>query len=168
MLTDADTPPGMQLIKTQTVGAGITTTVDVLSVFSEEYDNYLITYSGACTGTGYVLGLRLGTTAQSGYYGTLVYGAYASSTGSYVADNNTQLWTHIAGGTGSRVNMNATLVSPFLSTDTTISSAYHDGANAGHKAGWLNNDNSYTGFQLVVASGSITGGTVRVYGYRNS
>lgn len=158
--------PGLVLVKSQTVGTTVTS-VDVTDAFNATYDNYLITYSGTCTNTGQVLQFRLGTTAQNGYYGSLLYGAYASSTEDSVNDNNTQLWTHVAGGTGSRVNLNATITSPFLSTDTTFFSAYHDGANSGHKTGWLNNDNSYTSFQIVVSSGTITGGTIRVYGYRN-
>jgi hypothetical protein len=158
-------PTGLELIKTQAVGTTVTS-VDVVSVFSNDYDNYLINYSGVCTHSGEVLRLRLGTTAESGYYGTLIYGSYASSVGSYVADNNTQLWTHVSGGTGGRVNMNAVITSPFLSTDTTVFSTYLDGANAGHKAGWLNNDSSYTSFQIVVGTGTITGGTITVYGYR--
>ena len=158
---------GLWLIKEQTVGTAITTVVDVTGAFSADYDDYLIRYSGTCTGTGYVLGLRLGLTAQSNYYGSLVYGAYASTTVGSVNDNNTQLWTHCAGGTGGRVNLDCAIMSPFLSADSTMSAQYHDGANTGRKGGWLNNDNSYTSFQLVIASGSITGGTIRVYGVRN-
>ena len=168
VLTAADmNAVGLWLVKTQTVGTGITTTVDVTGAFSADFDDYLIRYSGTCTATGVCLGMRMGLVAQSGYYGQLIYGSYASLSGGFVNDNNLQQWTHCSGGTGGRTNFWATVMSPYLSSDTTMTSTYHDGANSGHKTGWLNNDNSYTSFQLIVANGSISGGTIRVYGYRN-
>jgi hypothetical protein len=34
--------------------------------------------------------------------------------------------------------------------------------------GFLNNTTSYTAFTFTPSSGTLTGGTIRVYGYRNS
>jgi hypothetical protein len=38
----------------------------------------------------------------------------------------------------------------------------------GTVSGMLNNTTSYTAFTITPSSGTMTGGTVRVYGYANS
>jgi hypothetical protein len=157
---------GLWLVKTQTVGTGVSS-VAVTGAFSANYENYLVTYSGATTATGQCLQVQLGATT-TGYYGNIVYANFAGGAGQSVGDNNTAAWTHCSGGVNGFTNLQATIMRPFASATTTISSPYQDGANAGHKSGWLNNSTSYTGFTLLVFSPqTITGGTIRVYGYRN-
>ena len=156
---------GLWLVKTQTVGTGVTS-VAVTDAFSTDYENYLVTYNGATTATGQCLQIQLGATT-TGYYGTMIYAGYATGTVAAVSDNNTANWTHCSGGVNSATNLEATIMRPFASATTSISSPYQDGANAGHKSGFLDNSTSYTGFTLIVGSGqNITAGTIRVYGYR--
>jgi hypothetical protein len=61
------------------------------------------------------------------------------------------------------------LTNPYNSTITHVFSAiYADAGNAGTKRGYLANTTSYTAFTLIVGNTvSISGGTIRVYGYRN-
>jgi hypothetical protein len=167
VLTAADmNAVGLWLVKSQTVGTGVSS-VAVTGAFSADYDNYLVTYNGATTATGECLKIQLGATT-TGYYGNMLYANYTGGAGASVGDNNTANWTHCSGGVNAFTNLQATIMRPFASATTTISSPYQDGANAGHKSGWLNNSTSYTGFSLIVsASFTITGGTIRVYGYRN-
>ena len=155
---------GMWLVKTQAVGTGVSS-VAVTDAFSADYENYLVTYNGATSATGQCLQVQLGATT-TGYYGSMVYANFTGGAGASVGDNNTANWTHCSGGVGGFTNLQATIMRPFASATTTIAGPYQDGANAGHKSGWLNNTTSYTGFTLIAPSGTITGGTIRVYGYR--
>jgi hypothetical protein len=155
---------GLWLVKSQTVGTGVSS-VAVTGAFSAEYENYLVTYNGATTATGQCLQVQLGATT-TGYYGNIVYANFSSGAGQSVGDNNTANWTHCSGGVNGFTNLQATIMRPFASATTTIAGPYQDGANAGHKSGWLNNTTSYTGFTLIAPSGAITGGTIRIYGYK--
>jgi len=156
---------GLWLVKTQTVGAGVSSVV-VADAFSADYENYLVTYNGVSSFNGEVLRIQLGATT-TGYYGNMIYANFASGAPASVGDNNTANWTHCSGGPNSFTNLQATIMRPFASAMTSISAPYQDGSNAGHKSGWLNNSTSYTGFTLIVGTPyTITGGTVRVYGYR--
>jgi hypothetical protein len=157
---------GLWLVKTQAVGTGVSS-VPVTGAFSADYENYLVTYNGATTATGECIRIQLGAT-QTGYFGNMLYANYTGGAGASVGDNNAANWTHCSGGVNAFTNLQATIMRPFASATTTISSPYQDGANAGHKSGWLNNSTSYTDFSLIVsASFTITGGTIRVYGFRN-
>jgi len=156
---------GLWLIKSQVVGTAVSS-VTVSDVFSADFDNYKIMYNGACSSAAQVVTMQLGATA-TGYYGNMIYADYGGVTGILrVNDNNATSWTHLAGGAGSRVSLLVELTNPFQSTMTHISSPiYTDATNAGSQRGFLNNTTSYTAFTLAIA-GTITGGTISVYGYR--
>ena len=159
---------GLWLIKTQTVGSNVAS-VTVTGAFSADYDNYLITYEGAvASATGEALRLQLGSTT-TGYYGNLIYANFASGAPASVGDNNTANWTHMAGANNSRTNASINVMNPFRTVPTHVFSyIYADNANGGSKRGYLNNSLSYTDFTLLGGNtGNLTGGTIRVYGYRN-
>ena len=156
---------GLWLVKTQTVGSGAST-VPVTGAFSADYDNYFITYNGATTASGESLRLQLGATT-TGYYGNLIYANYTSGAPASIGDNNGAVFRHIAGGDGNSTSLILWVSNPFATQRTHVFSAsYRDSANAGQYNGYVANNTSYTGFTLVVPSGSITGGTIRVYGYQ--
>jgi hypothetical protein len=63
------------------------------------------------------------------------------------------------------------LQNPFLAKTTTINadlSAADATTYVANYVGWLNNTTSYTAFTLTASGGTMTGGTIRVYGYQNS
>jgi hypothetical protein len=157
---------GLVYVTSATVGTGVSS-VAVANCFSATYDNYLVTYSGATTATGQCLQVQLGSTV-TGYYGTMIYAGYATGIVASVVDNNATNWTHCTGGVNAFTNFQGTIMRPFAAATTSITTVYQDGANAGHKSGWLNNSTSYTGFTLIAAGVTITGGTITVYGYRKA
>jgi len=160
---------GLTLIKTQTIGSAVSS-VTVTDAFSATYDNYLITITG---GSGTVAGgntnLTLGSTT-SGYYSAGYYMFYNSTVVNGYTVQNGASWN------GSYFSSNGisgeiTLQSPYLSKTTIFHSTIttpDTTAYVGNYDGWLNNTTSYTAFTLTTASGTITGGTIRVYGYQNS
>lgn len=157
---------GLWLVKSQTVGSGVAS-VTVSGAFSSTYDNYFVTYSGSTTASGESLRLQLGSTT-SGYYGNLIYANYASGAPASIGDNNGTIFRHIAGGDGANTLLTLWVNNPFATQRTSVfSPSYRDTANAGQYNGYVANNTSYTAFTLVVPTGTITGGTIRVYGYRN-
>jgi len=172
VLTAADTNTylansGLVYIKSQVVGTGVAS-VTVSSAFSTDFDNYKIQWSGATSvASGAALSMQLGATA-AGYYGALQYASYAGVGGTVVGDNNVASWTHCAGAVGSQIAFEVDLYNPFKTQITTMRTAvYTDVTNTGVKTGYLNNTTSYTAFTLIGA-GTLTGGTITVYGYRKA
>jgi hypothetical protein len=173
VLTAADTNTylansGMTLIKSQAVGTTVSS-VTVSSVFSTDYDNYRIQWSGASSlAAGNGINMQLGPTA-AGYYGAMQYASYAGVGGQVVGDNNVASWTHCAGAVGNQIVLDVDIYNPFKTQISSMSTnIYTDSANTGKKTGYLNSATSFTAFTLIVATGTITGGTVTVYGYRKA
>ena len=161
---------GLTLIKTQTIGSAVSS-VTVSDVFSATYDNYLITINGgAGSGTGSFY-LTLGATA-TGYYFGANYATYAGASGVFSGANTTRI-EDCCYYSVNAINMQMVIKSPFLADHTffnwqvsgAVASSNNINTNGG---GYLANDTSYTAFTLTASSGTVTGGTIRVYGYQNS
>jgi hypothetical protein len=177
MIADTDTPPGLEHIKTQTFSAS--TAVNVDSVFSSTYDNYVIelNVTGASASTGVYMRMRTGgTTNANSNYALAGFNSYAGSnilnaansggatTDWYLGDHNTANYS----ATSFRVEV----MQPFLSYRTCIFSSGFIPVDPlpyyRHVGGAMSVTTSYDGFALVPNSASFNiTGTVRVYGYRN-
>ena len=160
--------PGLTLIKSQTIGSGVSS-VTVSDVFSATYDNYRITINGGVGSTNLGLNLQLGATT-TGYY-QMIYrtSGYASTTQANAAVNNGSNFVDVGFGTTGQLSGFCDLLSPFLSSRTFFGgfSARASGESSGPTSGFLDNATSYTAFTFLVSPGNITGGTIRVYGYKN-
>lgn len=159
--------PGLRLVKKQTVGTAVST-VNVTNAFSATYDNYLITYTGGDASVVHTLGMRIGN-ATTLYYYSLIYASLGTTTVVGLTNNGTAPNFALAGGGSSNgVWLNATVRQPFMNQWTFIENMYADvsgGGSIGSHQGFLANTNSYTDFTLVPSSGTLTGGTIYVYGY---
>lgn len=158
---------GLWLIKTQTIGAGVPN-VTVTDAFSADYDAYKITVTGGVASAGGGLELQLGSTT-TGYYLAVMGVTYSTVAATVGADNNAARWTSVGSINTSSLSMNIELTNPFLTENTFIFGQGLTGSATGRMiCGVLSNTTSYTGFTLF-ASGvlTMTGGTIRVYGYRN-
>jgi hypothetical protein len=169
MIADTDTPPGLELIKTQTVGSGVAS-VEVTGAFSSTYQNYKIVYSGG-TASGAIgpINMRIGSSTAS-YYSAATYSIFASGTNGNVARNNGSEWFY-AGAANNDVgtSLNIDVMNPFDSTKYTMFGGPFIVVDVAGSTGGLHAVNaSYTSFVLLTATGTISGGTIRVYGYRNS
>ena len=162
--------PGLVLITSQTIGSAVSS-VTVSSAFSATYDYYKITING---GTGSVndeqLGLKLGSTA-TGYYNGFVGAAYSpDATGTYSGNSTNSGTSFNAVGRvmTNGLNLNMELNGPNLAKRTIVSGTMTS-INVGRMySGFLDDNTAYTAFTITPASGTITGGTIRVYGYANS
>jgi hypothetical protein len=169
MIADTDTPPGLELVKTQTVGTTVSS-VEVTGAFSSTYQNYKIVYSGG-TASGAIgpINMRLGSSTAS-YYSAATYSIYSSATNGNVSRNNGSEW-YYAGAANNTVgtSLNIDVLNPFDSTKYTMFGGPFMVVDVAGSTGGVHAVNaSYTSFTLLTASGTISGGTIYVYGYRNS
>jgi len=174
VLTAADTNTylansGLVYVKSQTIGSAVSS-VNVTSAFSSTYDNYVITLSGGVSSGAIVdIRLQLGSTS-TGYYGSRIGTTWASDTVIVGRDNNGSLFSFAA--TGSTAGLQGYLVisAPNLAKPTTLMATQAGSAtNAGsfNFNGYLAGTTQYTDFTLSPGSGTLTGGTINVYGFRN-
>jgi len=158
---------GLVPILTQTIGTAVSSVV-VSNAFSAAYDNYKIIISGGSASATDYLKLQLGA-STTGYDESLIFKPYASAlTG---ASNTNQPSFSYAGNTfsGQAIYLNAELVNPFLAKYTTLTSSSGGQVSTafGFYGGVHKVATSYTDFTLIPTSGTLTGGTIRVYGYKN-
>jgi hypothetical protein len=158
---------GLWLVKTQTIGTAVTD-VTVTGAFSADYDVYKITVTGGAGSAGGSLELQLGTTT-TGYYAAMSGVTYATTAAALTADNNAARWTNAGSINTSSLSMNIELTNPFLTENTFIFGQGLTGTVTGRTlTGILNDTTSYTGFKIFASgANTLTGGTIRVYGYRN-
>jgi hypothetical protein len=159
---------GFALIKTQVIGTAVSS-VNVTSAFSATYDAYKIIVTSGVSSAAVNVGLKLGSTV-TGYYLGVFGTVYSSAAFTSVSDNNASSWTYAGFSTTTAITFNADLINPFLAKPTIISTHRASTGTTQSGAigsGFLNDTTSYTDFTLTPASGTLTGGTIRVYGYKN-
>jgi hypothetical protein len=159
------TPPGLVLVKSQTIDSAVSS-VTVTDAFSANWDNYLITASGGAGTATTTLALRLGAKTTNYRY-QYIYGEWANAAlavGTVTADR----FDFVGSASASGLHAAITVIAPNLATATRVvadSSAM--GNYSGNMTGYDALTTQYTDFTLLPYSGTITGGTIRVYGYRN-
>jgi hypothetical protein len=163
---------GLELVKTQTIGTGVTS-VTVTSAFSSSFDVYKITVSGGAGSGTEVLRLQLGG-STTGYYQGLNYVVTNATTTPAASgtDNTTAYFDSCGIASANGLSANIELLNPGLAKYTVIHNPYAfiSGGDAyvGTNVGIHGVATAYTDFTLSCAGGTMTGGTIRVYGYRNS
>jgi hypothetical protein len=170
VLTAADmNAVGLWLVKTQTIGTAVST-VTVTGAFSSNYDAYLITITGGVGSGSAGVNMTLGATA-TGYYFAANYVSYIGGSGVFNGANVAS-WQECIYMSTQAINCQITLKNPNLAQRTFINwqnsgaatTAVNLSTNGG---GYLNDSTQYTAFTLTPTAGTMTGGTIRVYGYRN-
>ena len=160
---------GLTLISATTIGTTVSS-VTVTGAFSSTYDNYRIILSGGVGSANGEINMILGATT-TGYYRFLIYGSYTSNTVNGAGTANAANWAHAGNGSTTMLNAEIDLYGPNLAKNTIIvgrSSAAVTSSSAIWQNGYLNDTTQYTAFTFTPNSGTLTGGTIRVYGYQNS
>jgi hypothetical protein len=139
--------------------------VTVNGVFSSLYDNYRVHIFGVNGSTGTDMKFTLGATA-TGYYGSYYYDLWnASSTGTKRFGNAAN--TEVGGvGTAAEQNAHFDIFNPNKIARTSWSGNWYGNGYSGWFSGVVDNVTSYTSFTLTPVAGTLTGGTIKVYGYR--
>ena len=156
---------GLWLVKSQTIGTGVSS-VTVTGAFSADYDNYRIVISGGTANTPANMALTLGASATQ-YYGSLQYATYASGAYLSATDNNNIQWSFVGYCNTNTLGASFDLINPFNTKHTQILNAGWSPFNAGGTFQGIHQvATSYSSF-TISSSATMTGGTIRVYGYRN-
>ena len=160
---------GLTLITAQTIGTTVAS-VTVSNVFSSTYDNYKIIVSGGVGSTNLELNMTLGATA-TGYYRFVVYGAYNANTVNGFAVSNGTSWGGVGKASTNSIDANIEVRNPNAAKNTHFNSVFTSSNTTGDvhtNGGYLADSTAYTAFTLTCSTGTVTGGTIRVYGYQNS
>ena len=179
--TGTANPPAMEMIMGIGCSAGGTasngvvtvgSTVSVVTVtdaFSSSYDNYRIVMYGSQSSSGTDLRFALGNSATgSAYYGSYYYDAYTGG-GTGTARQSNATFAYIGGiaSTNNEQSLSFDIFRPQLAQRTSL----HGQAYGNGYSFWFSFTNAsttqFTSFSISNTGGTITGGTIRVYGYRN-
>lgn len=161
---------GLTLIKTQTIGTGVSS-VTVTGAFSSTYENYrVIVTEFATSGTGNVLRLRFAV--GSTYSGTQLRYVNTSATTNNQAFTNDPAF-YLGYSNTTKNNLVVDIFAPNLASQTSISaqqSGWSTGVGVYSSVTTATDSNAaaHTDFVLDSNTGTWTGGTVYVYGYANS
>ena len=178
----AQNPQGLELVTTATCSSGGTASGGVVTIgsavssvtvdaFSSTYDAYKIVVHGGAASTTIGVELTLGTSV-TGYSEVRLGYRYDNVGVSAAGQANAASW-NIARSNTDVLSFQCELLGPFIAKPTTATWAYNDTRAIAGTAGFLGNGfhsaaTSYTSFKITFVAGTQTGGTIRVYGYRNS
>ena len=143
-------------------------TVTLNGVFSSTYDNYLIQiYGYSVSADGSVLWMTINGSTGTTYQSVGYYMAYGSTTlngiGAAATANGFRLAENSSTGYGT-VQVN--LYRPGVAAATTFSSVSQNAGYANQYQGKDTNAAASANFTLSLSSGTISSGTIMVYGYR--
>ena len=157
---------GLTLIKSQVIGSAVAS-VAVTGAFSTDYDTYKITIAGGA-GSSANSGIRmiLGATTTNYYYG-IPLAIYSGGGAASLAGTNTTSW-EVGSINAASLNLNVELIDPFAAKITKVFPQVAKDTSGGSGGGFLNDTTSYTGFTLTPSAGTLTGGTIYVYGYKKA
>ena len=157
-------PSGLTFISATTIGTAVSS-VAVSNVFSSTYNSYFVDISDSI-GNGNQIGLLLGATV-TGYYG----GGLSVSTAGTVSgrgDAATTSFTNILNITDTDgFGLQIQIINPNLVRRTAIIASGSANGTGNFFSGVVATSTQYTGFTLTT-TGTLTGGSIRVYGYSNS
>lgn len=159
--------PGLRLVKKQTIGSGVSS-VTVTGAFSSTYDNYCVIVIGGAGSATTNAALTLGSTS-TGYYSAGLYIAYSGSTAitGFNSGNGAAFGNAVAVSTTNLIGR-FNLFGPNLAKTTGFACDGIEPLTSGYaltRQGFLNDTTQYTAFTLTPATGTLTGGTIYVYGY---
>jgi hypothetical protein len=159
---------GLVLISATTIGTTVSS-VAVSSAFSALYDSYFITVSGGVSSAQSLLTMIF-TGSTASYYRATVGLTYSTGSSSNSVQNNAASFDDVGTCRSDGLFAAITLTNPFLAKTTYGSCGSGNSTNTIGKLTFLYHDlaTSYSGFTISPSSGTLTGGTIRVYGYAAS
>lgn len=151
-----------------TVGSGVSS-VTVNGAFNSDFVNYKIILEGIdCSVLDTTLFIRPGAVATGNPYSSGGYFVLYSGTGTgYLNSSGTN--DGIAVGITSTDSMSLAfdILAPNVPRWTRAMGHWTGDLYTGSYGGVMKTTSSYTSFELRPAGGTFTGGTIRIYGYRN-
>jgi hypothetical protein len=160
---------GLVYVKQQTVGTGVSS-LTVTNAFSSEYDNYRIIYSGGVASNQANIWLRVGSLATN-YFGAVTGTSYFTGGVVGIGLNNGTVWYGGSCGT-TFATLDCDIFAPNVANRKTLlhSKWFYNTTNDAYSQfiGETTSTSQYTDFTLFTSSGTLTGGNICVYGYRQA
>jgi hypothetical protein len=173
VLTAADTNTylansGLVFVKQQSVGAVAVSNVVVTSAFSSTYDNYRVIFTGCTPSLIDSWRLMMGTGATTQHFGTLTYRDYNGATNGFINANNAgSIYLTLNENGVNNTFVSIDIISPNLATNTGLMGSSFGRTQSQTCIGNVFNNTQYTSFTILPDSaGTMTNGTITVYGYR--
>ena len=161
---------GLVYVTSATVGTGVSS-VTVSNCFSSTFTSYRLVATGITATDEGSTSLQLtasGTPNTSGYYGALIFSG-AGTLQNATDTNNLAFGFIAANGNVAGVSLDVDIHQPFVANKTWVANgAYMRYNYYGTYNGYNSAATSYDGFKLAPQSGTLTGGTITVYGYRKA
>jgi len=161
---DVASQGGLVLISSNTIGSAVSSVV-VNNAFSATYDAYKIVIAGGVGSQNLILTLAL-TGGTSSYSSNLMYTTYASTTFTAIVGSAASSFAVAGGGSANILQMNCDVINPFLAKYTLFNAPYVGDEAAGNANAVHKSATSFTGFTIGTSTGTLTGGTIKVYGYK--
>jgi len=163
---------GLTFVKSQTVGTGVSSVI-VTDAFSATYDAYKVIYANGTNSTAAYLGVQLRTgtsTSTTSYYHSFSGAPYAGGAVSSAGTNNGSSFEYMGYGfgTGEWATLNFEIINPFLARKTVVSNTGALSNQPMFGGGVHTQAVSYDQFVVTPSAGTLTGGTITVYGYRKA
>ena len=166
-LSDTVALSGLQLVKTQTIGTAVSS-VTVTDTFNSSYVNYRIILTGGTASAQTSIRLQL-SGITSGYYSSTLYRIFTGTTGGADLANQANAYFGYASATGLSGSMD--IRNPNVAGAKSFNGYSVEMATNGSTiftGGYNASTTQSTDLILSVTTGNMTGGTIYVYGYRNS
>ena len=162
---------GCWLVKTQTVGTAVANVL-VTSAFTSDYENYRITYTGGVQSATSYLSMQFGigaTMTATGYSGGTGWMNVGAASWNITVDNSAGSANYVGGGGTAYSQLDLTVNQPQLAKQTFIfgQQQLRDFGRFGFCSYVQDSNTQFTSFRITPLSGTMTGGTIRVYGMRN-
>ena len=157
---------GLVYVTQVTVGSGVSS-VTVSSCFSSTYDAYKIVYTAGISSTTDWSYFQLAGLTGANYFSQGFYNTSGNGTYNAMSRSSATTW-QIATVTAQSFGWEMTVHNPFLAKFTFFTA---DGASdyaMSRTGGVCNTATSSTGFTISTGGGTITGGTITVYGFRKA
>jgi hypothetical protein len=171
MNTAITTGVGLVPILTQTIGTAVSS-VTVSNAFSATYDSYkIIVFNATGSASGFEVYIKFNNSTGSTYcMGASLVSINAGTIVNNIA-NNVSSGIGVATTGSGNYSFTSDVFNPFAAASTHVSINYSANSGAttkytGYGAGFDTNAVSQTGFSIVPFSGTLTGGTIQVYGYK--
>jgi hypothetical protein len=155
---------GLWLVKTQAVPAG-GSAFTVTDAFSANYDNYRIVFNNIGGTAGFSAFMTINGSAGATYRWAGRFWGYGLAAGDGSSGGSTTggFWLGIMGAGLSGV---VDLEAPFLATATKQTAQTSGDTYTNAVGGYDTNPASSTAFTVTLSAGTLTAGTVSVYGYK--
>jgi len=159
---------GLEFISSTTVGSAVAT-VTVSDVFSATYQNYRILLSNIDASGNTYIGIRFSGSGSgaTAYKRVLYSGGYTGGALGGTTSASANLIQVGLSGTNSDTSISFDVLNPFGSAPTGVVGLSIGNGGMTWAGGLTTADVSETGFTILPDSGTLTGGTIKVYGYKD-